>query len=186
VNDLLVSFVTVFIAEIGDKSQLVVIAMSVVLSRRQVLAGVAISAAASQTLSVALGATFGDLVSERAALIVGGIAFLGFGIWAGLERTTDDPSGSRFTGTGIVVVASTVFLAELGDKTMFATAALAATSNPVATWLGSFLALLGAAGVALIAGSHLLARVPKPYLRWITVGLFVLIGLVMGARGVWG
>ena len=185
-NDVFVSFVTVFIAEIGDKSQLIVIAMSVMLSRRQVLAGVATSAAVSQTLSVGLGAAFGDVVSDRAALIVSGIAFLGFGVWAGLERADDDPSGPRFTGTGLMVVASTVFLAELGDKTMFATAALAASSNPVATWVGSFLALVAAAGVALIAGSHLLARIPKHKLRLVTVGLFVVIGVALVARGLWG
>lgn len=185
-SDVLVSFATVFVAEIGDKSQLIVIAMSVMLSRRQVLAGVAISAVVSQTLSVGLGAAFGDVVSDRAALIVGGVAFLGFGIWAALERTDDDPSRPRFSGTGLMVVASTIFLAELGDKTMFATAALAATSNPVATWLGSFLALVAAAGVALMAGSHLLARVPKQKLRLATVGLFVLIGVALVARGLWG
>jgi len=186
VRDLVVSFVTIFVAEIGDKSQLVVIAMSVVLSRRLVLAGVAISAVLSQTLSVALGSVVGDVVSEQVALVVSGIAFIGFGIWAALERPADDGSGHRSTGTGVMVVASTVFLAELGDKTMFATAALAATSNPVATWLGSFLALLGAAAVALWAGSHVLARLPQHHLRLLTVALFAVVGTALVASGIWG
>lgn len=183
-SDFLISLATVFSAEVGDKSQLMVIAMAAVVRRRQIIAGVAVSAALTQTLSVAMGAWLGGAFPEQAVLIAGGLAFIAFGVWAAVERDSDDPTDRGDAGTGVFAVAVTVFVAELGDKTMLATATLAATSNPVAVWLGSFLALVAAAGFALIAGSLLLQRIPQDRLRRLTATLFVVVGVVLVVNGV--
>ena len=77
-----------------------------------------------------------------------------------------------------VTVAVTVFLAELGDKTQFATMAFAAdkTINPWFVFLGASAGLVLAAGVGVVAG-QLLATWLNP--KWMTMGagiLFLLIG----------
>jgi putative Ca2+/H+ antiporter (TMEM165/GDT1 family) len=175
-SDFLTSFVTILIAEVGDKSQLIVLAMTAIYGRRQIMAGVGLSAVVSQTMSVGIGAWLGDAFPRQVVLIVGGLAFIGFGLLTLRERDDDDSHAGHGARRGVIAVAATVFIAELGDKTMVATAALAATSSPVAVWLGSVLALIAAAGLALAAGSRLLVHISRERIRWLAAGIFLLWG----------
>ena len=51
-----------------------------------------------------------------------------------------------------------IFLAELGDKTMFATVTLAADNDAVGTWIGSTLGMVAADALAIIVGRQLGTR----------------------------
>jgi putative Ca2+/H+ antiporter (TMEM165/GDT1 family) len=75
---------------------------------------------------------------------------------------------------------SLIFLAELGDKTQFATLCLSADSKSrLAVFLGASLALVISAFLAVLLGA-LLARCFPPYIVK-TVGgiLFIVMGIVM-------
>ncbi|QJA06968.1 UPF0016 family protein [Thermosulfurimonas marina] len=77
----------------------------------------------------------------------------------------------------------TVFLAELGDKTQLATLALAAREGrfwPV--FLVAALALVLAAALGAAAGKFLGELLPLRYLRILSGGLFVLLGILI----LWG
>jgi len=78
----------------------------------------------------------------------------------------------------LAVIFVTVFMAELGDKTQLATVVFAARS-PESAWLvfvAASLALVCAAGLAVLAGSFV-ARYIDPRALAITAGIaFILIG----------
>lgn len=75
-------------------------------------------------------------------------------------------------------VAITVFLAELGDKTQFATMAFAAGKD-VSPWLvfaGASAGLVLAAGIGVVAGNVLAAWLNPKWLMLAAGAVFVVIG----------
>jgi len=73
---------------------------------------------------------------------------------------------------------STVFLAELGDKTQLATMALSgSTDRPMLVFVGSASALVLASLVGALAGGSLAQLVPTDLLQLLAAAGFVVIGL---------
>ncbi|WP_320667688.1 TMEM165/GDT1 family protein [Prochlorococcus sp. MIT 1307] len=72
---------------------------------------------------------------------------------------------------------TTVFLAELGDKTQLATVAISGSSNrPLAVLLGSSCALVLASFFGVVAGSSIAAMIPSDILKTLAALGFLLIG----------
>ena len=87
-----------------------------------------------------------------------------------------------------VTVATTFFLAELGDKTMLATVTLASQLRSfLPVWLGSTVGMVIADGLAIGVGLAAGRRLPERTLRYVAatvflaVGLWTLIGLLRAA-----
>jgi putative Ca2+/H+ antiporter (TMEM165/GDT1 family) len=79
----------------------------------------------------------------------------------------------------LLTVFSTVFIAELGDKTQFATLLYAAgpTNSKLTVFLGSALALVMASGIAVLAGSFFTQHINPKYLSWIAGLGFIGVGI---------
>ena len=177
VADVLAAFAVVFLAELGDKTQLVALTLAGRYPALQVLAVLGAAIALLQTMSVTAGALISEAVPERAISVAAGLLFLGFAVWtwrsADEEEDGDDPAAGR---AGLVSVAVAFFLAELGDKTMLTTAGLAADRGAVTVWIGSFAAMLAATAIAVVAGQALTRRVPPQVLRRIGAIAFAVVG----------
>jgi putative Ca2+/H+ antiporter (TMEM165/GDT1 family) len=174
----LVSLGVVFLAELGDKSQL--ISMTYALRHRWwvVLSGVAIAAFLVHGLSVTVGHFLGLTLAERPVAFAPAIAFFVFAAWTWRERRDDGSAPPapehRFV---LMAVVSSYALAELGDKTMLATMALASDHNWAGVWVGATLAMVLADGLAIAAGALLHRRLPERLVRAVASLLFVLFGL---------
>ena len=72
-----------------------------------------------------------------------------------------------------------LFVAELGDKTMIASAALAAREGPLMTWLGGTAGFIAADALAVVLGTALFRRLPVRGVRLGTAGLFAVLGAVL-------
>ena len=83
-------------------------------------------------------------------------------MWTWREGGTDDevetPTEPRFV---LLAVISSFVLAELGDKTMLATVALASDNNWAGVWIGATVGMVLADGVAIAAGRLLHKRLPS-------------------------
>jgi putative Ca2+/H+ antiporter (TMEM165/GDT1 family) len=175
---LLISLGVVFVAELGDKSKL--ISMTYALRHRWwvVLSGVAIAALLVHGLSVLIGHFLGLTLPERPIAFVAAIAFFGFAIWTWRERPDGGPAPDaperRFV---LPAVISSYVLAELGDKTMLATVALASKNNWAGVWLGATIAMVLADGLAIAIGALLHRRLPERLLHSVASVLFLLFGL---------
>ena len=89
----------------------------------------------------------------------------------------------------LLVVGLVFFLAELGDKTMLATVTLAATHEPIGTWLGSTAGMVLADALAVGAGSLLAERIEARTIARVAAASFVIFGVLLvveGARGILG
>jgi Ca2+/H+ antiporter, TMEM165/GDT1 family len=77
----------------------------------------------------------------------------------------------------LLAVVSSFILAELGDKTMLATVALASNHNWAGVWIGATAGLVIADGVAIAMGAVLHKRLPEHFLHGLAGVLFLLFGL---------
>ncbi len=175
--DVLAAFAVVFLAELGDKTQLVALTLAGRYPALKVLAALGAAIAVLQTLSVTAGALVSEVVPDRAIAVGAGLLFLGFAVWTWRSRDAGDDDESA-AGTGLLSVAGAFFLAELGDKTMLTTAGLAADRGAVPVWIGSFAAMLAATALAVVAGRALMARVSPAALRTIGAVAFAVVGVV--------
>jgi putative Ca2+/H+ antiporter (TMEM165/GDT1 family) len=80
-----------------------------------------------------------------------------------------------------------LFAAEWGDASQLATAALTARYDaPVAVFLGSFLALVAVATLAVLAGRQLTKRVPLHLIQRGAGMLFAAFALIAAAEAIRG
>jgi len=174
--DVAAAFVVVFLAELGDKTQLVALTLAGRYPALKVLAVLGAAIAVLQTLSVTAGALISKAVPDRGIAVGAGLLFLGFAVWTWRSADEDEEADVDSGRSGLLSVAVAFFLAELGDKTMLTTAGLAADRGAVPVWIGSFTAMLAATALAVLAGRALTGRVPHRVLRRIGAAAFAVVG----------
>jgi putative Ca2+/H+ antiporter (TMEM165/GDT1 family) len=181
VESLLAALGLVFIAELGDKTQLVALGFGARHRLAPVLTGVVIAYMATNLLSVVVGGLLGATLPTRAIGLGGGVLFLGFAAWTLWKDDEDDDDEGAATGDGSIVlsVATAMFIAELGDKTMLATATLAAQGNPVLVWIGATVGIILAGTLGVLLGRVFGARLPERATRIGSAVLFAVFGLVL-------
>ena len=183
----LLSFGVIFVAELGDKSQLMALAFAARYKAFPILIGITIATAFVHAFSVAVGALLGHAIPTRAITIVAGMAFLGFAAWTlrGDELTEDEAEKAHRGERSAVVAASVAFfLAELGDKTMLATITLATTHGILGVWAGSTAGMVTADALAIVVGKALGARLPERVIRIGASVLFVVFGVALLVNGI--
>jgi putative Ca2+/H+ antiporter (TMEM165/GDT1 family) len=183
----LISLGLVFVAELGDKSQLMAMTLAARYRPATIMVAIAAGAAVVHGLSVTLGAAIGEVVPGGAIAVSSGVAFLGFAAWTALgDRDGDDGRSGPAPRTTVALlwsVALTFVLSELGDKTMLAAATLATNRPALATWAGSTLGMIAADGLAIVVGGQLGARLPERVIRLAAASIFAAFGLVLIAGG---
>jgi len=186
-NAFLLSFGVIFIAELGDKSQLMALAFATRFPAVSVLVAISIATALVHLGSVILGATVASVLPANVVSIVAGAAFLGFAVWtlrgdvlggADEARSRREPARSV-----ILTVGAAFFLAELGDKTMLATVTLATHEDALGTWAGSTAGMVAADAIAIGVGKLLGANLPERAIRIGAAVAFVVFGLALVAQG---
>jgi Ca2+/H+ antiporter, TMEM165/GDT1 family len=184
----LLSTAVIFVAELGDKSQLMAMTFAARYRARDVLLGITVATAVVHLASVGIGAAIGSGFSayQGAISVVAGVAFLGFALWTlrGDELTEDEADKARrSTGTALVAVGVAFFLAELGDKTMLATITLATQEGWLGTWIGSTLGMVAADALAIVVGAVLAKKLPERAITYGASALFALFGLALVLDG---
>ena len=200
----LISFVLVGLAELGDKSQLLLLGFAARYRPFKVVLGAAIAIAILQAVSVGLGHAVGALLPERLVAFVAGVLFVGFGIvtWRGARSAEEEEETRRTLARGPVLTgAAALLLAELGDKTQLMTVSIAADpaaalrtlgaiaegitapaagtlSTGFGVWLGSSIGFLLADAIAIVVGAVLGAKLPRQTIARFSGVVFVLFGLI--------
>jgi len=189
ITALAIAFGVVFVAELGDKTQLLALDFGARHSLRTVAIGLALGYAAANVVATIVGGILGAALPERPIQIVGGLLFLGFAALA-LRRSRSDAAepgvevedtSSSGAGTLAVIssIAASIALAEMGDKTQIATATLASQSSPVGVWIGATLGAASSGMVGAVAGNFLGDRVPARALHLASAALCTAFGVAM-------
>ncbi|MGH8792552.1 MAG: TMEM165/GDT1 family protein [Stackebrandtia sp.] len=171
----------IFVAELGDKSQLLAMTFATRYRALPVLLGITAGTAAAHALSVAIGFGLGAALPTGWLNLVAALAFFGFAAWTlrGEEESDDAEAAPKRTGPAVVTVAVAFFLAELGDKTMLVTITLAAQHGWFGTWIGAVVGMVAADALALALGLWLGKRLPERLLRYGAAALFAVFGVLL-------
>ncbi len=169
----------VFMAELGDKTQLVALAFATRYRPMLVLGAVFVATLLIHLFSVVVGEVLGLALPLFWIKLLAGLAFIGFGIWTlrgdeigDEEKLTENRFGPFMT------VAITFFLAEIGDKTMLATVTIASQQQSfIPVWLGSTLGMVIADGLAIIVGAVMGKRLPERLIKIVAALIFIGSGI---------
>jgi Ca2+/H+ antiporter, TMEM165/GDT1 family len=178
----LLSFAVIFVAEMGDKTQLVAMMFALRYRWWVVLAAIAAATTAVHVLSVAIGHYLGAALPTHLLGLLAGAMFVFFGLWTLRGDSLSDEEASRAakaTSPAFFVVFSAFLLAELGDKTMLATITLAADHDWVGVWIGSTLGMVVADGLAIVVGAVAGKHLPERAIQLGAAALFLLFGVYM-------
>jgi Ca2+/H+ antiporter, TMEM165/GDT1 family len=181
---LLLSFAVIFVAELGDKSQLMAMMFALRYRWWVVLTAIGVATTAVHVLSVAIGHYLGAALPTHLLGLIAGVMFVFFGLWTlrGDSLTDEEASrAQRATAPAFLVVTSAFMLAELGDKTMLATITLAADNDWLGVWIGSTLGMVAADGLAIVVGAVAGKHLPERFIQITAATLFVVFGVFMVA-----
>lgn len=181
------AFGIVFLAELGDKTQLTAMTLATHYPWRKIFLGVAAAFTVLNLAAVFVGKIlFAFLPVFWIKMFSAGL-FLFFGINSLMEKKFDEHEEEdeerRFARRGPVMTAFfMILLAELGDKTQLVTASLAAQQPyPLEVFLGSTLALWTVSLIGIFLGRQLTRFIP---LFWIHRAAGVLF-LLFAAGIIW-
>ncbi len=182
------STAVIFVAELGDKSQLMAMTFATRYRARDVLLGITLATAIVHLASVGIGYAIGSSFEQYQGpiAITAGIAFLGFAAWTlrGDELTDDEAEkAKKATGSALLAVGLAFFLAELGDKTMLATITLAVREDWLGTWIGSTVGMVAADALAIVVGAVLGKHLPEKVIKIGAAAAFAVFGVLLIVEG---
>jgi putative Ca2+/H+ antiporter (TMEM165/GDT1 family) len=182
----LLSCGVIFLAELGDKSQLMALAFASRYRAWIVLVAVTLATLLVHAGSVLIGVAFAVALPTSLIQVVAGIAFFVFAGWTLRGDTLGESEEGRTRRAGrwaLLTIGTAFFLAEVGDKTMLATVTLATTEEPIGTWLGSTAGMVVADALAIAVGAILGTRLPERAVGIFAAAAFVLFGAMLVAEG---
>ena len=174
-------FFTEFIAEKGDKTQLMLIALTSKYKLRNIICGTAVAILVLHGLAVLAGGFVSELIPEWLIKMIAAIAFLYFAAStiAGDEDEEEEGSRSKIQFAPLAVFC-TFFVAELGDKTQLTAITFGANegmSAALVVWIGCSLGLFAADMLGMLIGYLLKSRTPDGLLSMLAFAIFSIFGV---------
>jgi len=178
-------FGVVFVAELPDKTALA----ALVLATRHRPWPVFLGTAGALTVQSVVAVGAGQLVSllpARTVHVVSGIVFLASAVlmWRRHADADDDAPKDQAAGfwRATWITFGVVFIAEWGDLTQLATAALAAHyAAPVVVFCGATAALWSVAALAVFVGHRAGKLLPQTLTQRVAAVLFAIVGVALVA-----
>ncbi len=177
------SLVLVFISEMGDKTQLLALVLAARFRKPiPIMLGILVATLLNHALASYAGSFITTYISGDVMKWILAITFIGFGLWMLIpdkdEGFNDTHKWGPFWTTTVAF-----FVAEMGDKTQFATVALGAKyMAPVIVTVGTTLGMMAANVPAVLFGHKFTQKVPMKLVHRIASALFILfgIGIILG------
>lgn len=174
---LLHTFILVLLAEMADKTQLMMMALTNRYKTRSVVMGMMLGVILISAFSVLAGNVIGNLIPMDAIKLCAAVLFLVFGMINLFPAKAENETTCNLS-MPILSIAFTFLLAELGDKTQLATVAMAADHSEalLAVFLGAAAGLIVANLIGILVGKLILARLNENVVKIFASFIFFLFG----------
>ncbi|QXM06851.1 TMEM165/GDT1 family protein [Crassaminicella indica] len=172
------SLFLIFIAEMGDKTQILAMAFATRFKVYQVLLGVFIGSFLNHGIAVALGTYLSKLISINTIQIIAGFLFVGFALWT-LKMDEEDEEENKGKNYGpVLTVALAFFIGELGDKTQLTAITLSVDANfPIFVLLGTVSGMVFTSALGIFVGSKIGEKVSEFTMKWVAASIFMFFGI---------
>ena len=171
---------TMFIAEMGDKTQLLLVAMTSRFKLRDIIIGSAASILVLNGLAVGVGSIISKIIAALAFF------FFAWSSLSGDDQAEDEGGGKKESKLPILTVFSTFFLAELGDKTQLTAITFAANEgleHAITIWLACSIGLFAADIIGMLIGYLLKSKTPEGFLNGLAFVIFAFFGFTTMLEG---
>ena len=129
------SMFLIFMAEMGDKTQILAMAFATQFMIKEVLLGVCLGSLLNHGIAVVLGAYLSHVIPQDAVQIAAGFLFIGFALLSLKADEEDEEEKAKKDLSPILTVAIAFFIGELGDKTQLTAITLASDATfPFPLW----------------------------------------------------
>ena len=186
-----ISFILIFISELGDKTQLLVLSFSTKDKAKNILLGVAIGTFFSHGLAIIFGSKLGDFQNETFRFyseLFTYCSFLLFGFIGFLpkkEKNNNSKSPilekiTSFKLNYIIIIAISIIIGELGDKTFLASLGMGLQypKYRISLILGSICGMVASNSIALFFGKILGNKLNPKFIETLSNLLFIIFGLI--------
>lgn len=191
---LFIAFIMVFIAELGDKTQLLVLSFSGTLKSRTILLGIALGSFFSHGLAILFGSRIGLLESPLLHHVLEILTYSSF-ILIGLlslfpkkEKISPDSTSkeglikkiSKWKINYVFIIALSIMIGEIGDKTFLASLGFGIQypNSKLFLVLGAILGMVVSDSIAIIFGKFLTKYISPEMMQKISGILFLIFGLI--------
>ena len=180
---LLSTFLSVFLAEMGDRTQILAAALALRYHRNgAALAGLVCATLLNCGISAAGGSVIDGWISEAPLKLFAGMAYIFAGAGMLMWRRVVDPLSGWKTPAFLTAFLG-LFILEFGDKSQFIIVAQAARTD---FWgmaaLGGFLGIMAATIPAVILRERLAKVVPLKPIRWVSGALLLGWGVILALQ----
>jgi len=169
---------TIFISDLGDKTQLTIILLTNKTRKHfHLLLGVIIGFLLGNGIAIIVGALFGQLLPARVVQFIAGIIFILFGLWS-LRSVKEEAGNTKIKEkspfwSGLTLI----FLSEFGDKSQIATALFATKYNPISVLFSAMVGLIAISIITIYLSKLFLKNINPHLLAKISGVLFIVIGV---------
>src|SRR5690606_17661231 len=165
-ESLIVSTVSVALAEIGDKTQLLALVLAARFRRPwPIVAGILVATLANHAIAAELGAWLSTLLPAHVLRYALAASFIVMGLWI-LVPDKDDDAAAKYPYGAFLTTLVAFFIVEIGDKTQIATVVLAAKySSVLLVVIGTTLGMMLANVPVVFAGHFAADRLPLKAIR---------------------
>lgn len=188
----IISFLLVFISELGDKTQLLVLSFSSKIKTMNILLGVALGSFFSHGIAILFGSSIGILENNTFHYILEIItyfSFILFGIISFIPSKKDENNNSennlikkliRFGIGYVLIIAFSIVVGELGDKTFLASIGLGISypHSKLFLILGAILGMVVSDSIAIIFGKFLKSKISEDTMQKLSGILFIIFGII--------
>jgi len=140
-EDFIIPFLTIAIAELGDKTQVSILLLS---SRTKkysyIFSGVFLAFLIADGIAILAGNLIANIIDVKILKIISGIIFILFGVYM-LFNKKEEKEEKKYDKNIFFTSFLVIFLTEWGDKTQIAAALFSINYNSLMVFIGTILAL---------------------------------------------
>ncbi|WP_051531182.1 TMEM165/GDT1 family protein [Clostridiisalibacter paucivorans] len=179
-GEIIKAFIFIFVAEMGDKTQILAMTFATKYSVKKVLLGVFLGSLLNHGIAVALGSYLSNKIPLNLVQLFAGILFIGFGLWTLKPEGDEDDQDAKGNGLGpVLTVAMAFFIGELGDKTQLTAMTLATESSyPLFILMGTVLGMVFTSSIGIFVGSKIGDKIPEIAIKIVSAFIFILFGTI--------
>lgn len=169
----------IFVAEMGDKTQVLAMMFATKYKTSKVLLGIFIGSFLNHGLAVIFGRFIGGIINPNILQVIAGVAFIGFAFWTLLAKGDDEDDEINTSKGAIITVALAFFVGELGDKTQLTAITLSMDATfPFLVLLGTVSGMIVTSSLGIFVGSKVGDKIPELVIKLASSAIFLVFGVL--------